>query len=156
MKIEELMTKQVQTCRAQDTLARAAQIMWEQDCGVVPVVDDEGRVVGMLTDRDGFMATYTQGRRLDEVTVGSAMAHKVYACQPGDDIHTAERLMREAKIHRLPIVDAEGRLAGILALADLARHVHRTGRKPDDGLSTQSVALTLAAISSARADASPN
>lgn len=156
MKIEELMTKQVQSCRAQDTLARAAQIMWEQDCGVVPVVDDEERVIGMLTDRDGFMATYTQGRRLDEVAVGSAMAHKVYACQPGDDIHMAERLMRDARIHRLPIVDPEGRLVGILALADLARHMHRADRKADDGLSTQSIALTLAAISSARSGASPN
>lgn len=152
MKVEELMTKQVVACRTEDTLARAAQIMWEHDCGAVPVVDDAMRVVGMVTDRDGFMAAYTQGRRLDDVSVGTAMSRRIFVCHADSQVQTAELMMREARVHRLPVVDAERRLVGIVALADLARHVHVGVRRPDDGLSTQSVALTLATISAARRD----
>lgn len=67
MKVQDIMTADVETCRLDDTLDRPAAIMWERDCGVVPVVDDESRIVGMLTDRDICMAAYTQGRPLPEI-----------------------------------------------------------------------------------------
>ena len=153
MRVEELMTRHVATCHADSTLADAARIMWEHDCGAVPVVDGE-RLVGIVTDRDTLMAAFTRGRRLDEVAVDAAMARDVRTCQPRDHLQSAERVMREAKVHRLPVVDYGGRLVGILALADLARHVH-SGLWAASGLSAQSVAQTLASISEARPAAPP-
>jgi CBS domain-containing protein len=146
MKVQEIMSTTVIACRPEDSVNQAAQIMWEHDCGAVPVVDADERVVGMLTDRDVCMAAYTQGRPLWDVPVANACSHAVYSCQLNDTLQTAENLMRVAQIRRLPVVDDGGKLRGIVSLGDLAAHVHRAGRGAD-GLSYQSVALTLAAIS---------
>ena len=69
MKVEQVMNRNVKTCRSSDSLDRAAQLMWENDCGCVPIVDDEGRGVGMVTDRDVCMAAYTQGGPLTHLRV---------------------------------------------------------------------------------------
>ena len=121
MKVQDCMTREFQSCRAGDSLNRAAQLMWEGDFGVVPVVDAGGGVVGMITDRDICMAAYTRGRPLHELGVESAMAKQVATCSEQSTIETALFLMREARVRRLPIVDREGRLCGILSLSDLAR-----------------------------------
>jgi CBS domain-containing protein len=146
MNVEEMMSIQVQTCRLGDSLERAAHLMWETDCGVVPVLDAESRVVGMVTDRDVCMAAYTQGKPLWQIPVSTAFSGKVYACKLSDSLQTAENLMRIAQVRRLPVVDDENKLWGLVSLADLAQHVHRGGGNPD-GLSYASIALTLAAIS---------
>jgi CBS domain-containing protein len=146
MRIQEVMSNAIATCRPNESLNRAAQIMWEHDCGSVPVVDEELRVVGMITDRDVCMAAYTQGRALSEIPVASACAQVVVSCRLSDTIHTVENLMRAAQIRRLPVIDEHGKLCGVVSLADLARHVHRTGRQAD-GLSYESISLTLAVIS---------
>ena len=146
MNVQELMSTDVKSCHMNDPLDRAAQIMWEHDCGAVPVLDDDSRVVGMLTDRDICMASYTQGRLLARIPVSSACAHAVHSCKMTDSLQTAENIMRMAQVRRIPVVDDEGKLRGMLSLGDLALHLHRPGRKTD-GLSYQSVAQTLAAIS---------
>ena len=69
MRIGDLMTREVQCCAVGDSLNEAARIMWESDCGVVPVVDSEHRVVGVVTDRDISMAAYTRGRTLQDVSI---------------------------------------------------------------------------------------
>jgi CBS domain-containing protein len=161
MKVEEMMSTRVETCRLGDSLERAAQLMWDTDCGVVPVIDDESRVVGMVTDRDVCMAAYTQGKPLGQIPVSSACSRKVYCCKLNDSLQTAENLMRVAQVRRLPVVDEDGQLWGLVSLGDLAQHVHRGGGSPD-GLSYASIALTLAAISqfpaeiSSDAKATPN
>jgi CBS domain-containing protein len=146
MNVQEFMSTSVETVSPGDHLNLAAQIMWEHDCGALPVVDAESRVVGMLTDRDICMAAYTQGRALSQITVSSACAHVVQTCKLADSVQTAESLMAAAQVRRIPVVDGEGKLRGVVSLGDLAKHVHRAGRKPD-GLSYESVANTLAAIS---------
>ena len=75
MKVEDLMTRSVGTCRPTDTLSSAAQLMWERDCGCVPVVSDDGsnRVVGMLTDRDICMAAHFRGASPGALPVGQVM-----------------------------------------------------------------------------------
>ncbi|HVS11206.1 MAG TPA: CBS domain-containing protein, partial [Planctomycetota bacterium] len=80
MKVEQLMTRDVKACAPQDSLSRAAQLLWESDIGALPVVDSEGRVVGMVTDRDVCMAAYFKGRPLAEIRVDETMARKVYSC----------------------------------------------------------------------------
>src|SRR5262249_40110788 len=106
-----------------DTLNEAARIMWERDCGFVPVVADRSdpRLVGVITDRDICMAAYTKGEPLGAIRIGDVMAKSVMSCRAADEIGTAERVMQQAQVHRLPVVDGAQRLVGVLALADIAR-----------------------------------
>ncbi len=119
--VRSIMTGNVRTCSPSDSLSGAAQVMWEADCGVVPVVD-EGRVVGLLTDRDICMATHFRGRGPEELRVGNAMSKQVYSCSGDDSIGSALSAMAEHGVRRLPVLTSEGHLAGIVALADVARH----------------------------------
>jgi CBS domain-containing protein len=130
MKVAEMMTREVRTCLPTDSMNYAAQIMWENNCGCVPVVDDQGRAVAMITDRDICMAAYTQGRSLAELTVASAASSGVVTIRAEDTLHRAEQLMHDAQVRRLPVVDSDRRVVGLLSLADLARRV----RDLDNGL----------------------
>jgi CBS domain-containing protein len=142
MNVEQLMTRALRTCTPTDTLAQAAAVMWDNDCGVVPVVDNEGRALAMITDRDICMAAYTQGRPLSEIPVSTASSKSLYAVRPNETLRTAEELMRAHKIRRLPVVDDQGHLVGVLSLNDLVRRAgHRTG-----DLGTNEVTRTLGAI----------
>jgi CBS-domain-containing membrane protein len=123
MKIEEIMTKSVATCRTQETLSVAAQKMWEHDCGVLPIVGDDGRLVGIITDRDICMSAWSKGRLLDALRVEEAMAKQVFSATPDQDINAAEKLMAEKQVRRLPIVDADNKPIGILSMNDIAREV---------------------------------
>jgi CBS-domain-containing membrane protein len=125
MKVSDLMTKEVRACHRHDSLNRAAQLMWENDCGAIPVVDAEMKVIGMLTDRDICMAAYTQGVALVDASVGGVMSQNVSACNPSDNIAAAAERMRERQIRRLPVVDEKGRLVGILSVSDIAREADR-------------------------------
>jgi CBS domain-containing protein len=129
MNVAELMTRDVGTCAASDSINDAARIMWERDCGCVPVVDDGGTVIGMITDRDICMAAYTQGRRLMHMTVGSAASKNIVVVGENESLRRAEELMRHAQVRRLPVVDARGRLVGLISLSDLARCIPQLGER---------------------------
>jgi CBS domain-containing protein len=148
MRVEELMTKSLQTCRADDTLSQAARIMWEADCGAVPVVssDGEGRVVGIVTDRDVCMAGYTRGVPLAQLRVREAMAEDLRCCKASDTLAEAEAAMRAAQVRRLPVVDESGHLVGLLSLADLAREAARERGSKRPAISEGEVGDTLACI----------
>jgi CBS-domain-containing membrane protein len=126
--------------------------MWNHDCGCLPVVDEQRRVIGMITDRDVCMAALTQGRRLDEMLVSSAMSWRVVACSPSDSIVSAEERMRMNQVRRLPVVDEGGRLLGVLSLADVAREATREMLLDSKDVVGDHVAATLAAVSRARRD----
>ncbi len=121
MKIEQLMSRDVKSCRDVEPLVKAVQLMWEHDIGCVPVIDANGALVGVITDRDCVMAAFTQGRRLDEIAIGSAMSKKLVTCQPTDSLETAAMAMKKAQVRRLPIVNKKGHLVGMVALTDLSR-----------------------------------
>jgi CBS domain-containing protein len=121
MKIEKLMTAKVRACAPTDSLNSAAQLMWEGDCGIVPVIDVDGRPVGVLTDRDIAMSAHLRGGRLGEIPVAEAMSRRLAVVKVDDSLHDALELMRTGQVRRLPVVDAEGRLAGMLSLSDIAR-----------------------------------
>jgi CBS domain-containing protein len=139
------MTKSVVTCHVNDTLHDAAHQMWEHDCGVLPVVNDEGVLTAMITDRDICMAAYTQGRALDELLVNGAMAKHVVTIAPDRDIAEVAELMATHRIRRIPVIDDAGRPIGIVSLNDLAIEA----AQPDTTIShaTAKIAHTLAAIS---------
>jgi len=122
VKVSDLMTTDVATCSATDSLNRAAQIMWERRCGSVPVVDQDRHVLGMVTDRDVCMAAYTQGRRLDDIAVTSVMSHPTRTCPGAATAEEAGSLMMAHGVHRLVVLDDDERLAGVISLDDIARH----------------------------------
>lgn len=129
MKVSKWMTADVLSCCKGDSMERAAQIMWDHDCGSVPVVGEEGRVEGVITDRDVAMAAYTSGRSLGALPVERAMSCSVCACEPDDVIDVALDLMASHQLHRLPVVDAEQRVVGMLSLADVVQSaLHEDGR----------------------------
>lgn len=140
MTIGDLMTKDVATCKTTDSLNRAAQLMWERRCGCVPVVDEGEQVVGMLTDRDVCMAAYTQGRRIDDIAVTTAMSRPVRTCSPSTTIEEAEDLMMAHGVRRLVVVD-EGRLQGLVSLDDIARSAAAWDGKGEIDLERAAVVL---------------
>ena len=121
--VRSIMGRNIVSCTGADTLHRAAQIMWDRDCGAVPVVDADGRLIGVLTDRDICMAAYTQGRALSGLSVASVLSGRVHSCLPSDSIDEAIALMRTQRIRRLVVVDGSRHVLGMLSLADVARHV---------------------------------
>lgn len=157
MYVQQLMETQLKTCSRSDRLNRAAHLMWDGDCGCVPVVEDGdgSALVGILTDRDICMAAYTQGKPLGELPVELAMSKKVWTIRPDESITAAEKLLAEKQIRRLPVVDATGRLVGILSLNDIAQEAARERGQKRKSVSDAEVGATVAAICEPRAAAIP-
>lgn len=145
MIVRELMSQDVQCCHPADTLQQAAELMWNQDCGAIPVIDGEQRVIGMITDRDVCMHAMMSGRRLTECAVGDAISADVFACGPSDTVEAAQALMRRRQVRRLPVVDGDQHIVGILSLNDLALRVGRDSR--DSGVAPEALAATLTGVS---------
>lgn len=146
MVIADLMSRNVATCNDDERLEVAARLMWDLDIGCVPIVDSSRRVVGMLTDRDVCMATYTQGKPPQQIAIREAMAHEVYSCLPDDNLAEVEEIMRRRRVRRLPVIDLDGRLVGLISLNDLARESVRQQSRAQKDLTSADVSTTLAAI----------
>jgi len=146
MIVSRLMSSNVITCSPQESLHDAAGKMWDRDIGCLPVVDADGHVVGMITDRDVCMAAYTQGKPLSEVSVDAAMAHEVFSCLPSDRIEHAEGIMKLHQVRRLPVIDSDGRLVGLIAANDLARETARELKKKAPEARADVFVSTIAAI----------
>jgi CBS-domain-containing membrane protein len=153
MRAQDLMSHPAITCHVNDTLQTAAQLMWDHDCGALPVVTDEGKVTGVITDRDICMAAYTQGRSLDALLVNSAMGRHVVAAKPDDRLETIEHLMIEHQVRRVPVVDAAGAAVGMVSLNDLAQACFAPQSRTKQG--PENVAHTLAAIGRPRSTTAP-
>jgi len=105
----------------------------------------------MITDRDICMATWSRGQTPENIAVGNAMSTELVTCSPNDSIGFAESLMQTHKVRRIPVVDSERRLLGIISLADIARRAGATGAAGGDpDLSLEKLATTVAAISHER------
>jgi predicted transcriptional regulator len=128
-----------------------ARVLWEQDCGIVPIVDSANVLVGVVTDRDVCMAGYTQGRPLGEITIPSVMSRVLRTCRPEDPLATAMAAMQQAQVHRLPVVDARGLIVGILSTNDLVRLANTRPAALDLG----TVLKMLATIGAPRRVAAP-
>jgi CBS domain-containing protein len=148
VKVEDIMTREVHSCTRSQPLGEPARIMWEHDCGCVPVLesDGSGRVVGMITDRDVCMAAYTKGRPLDQIGIEEVMSRRLVTCGPRDDVKEAEAAMQRAQVRRLPVVDADGRLLGLVALADLAGAAAGSQSTRKGAVTKKDLATTLEAI----------
>ncbi len=120
MTINDLMKRPPITCHVNETLERAARQMWVNDVGAVIVVRDDGKVTGMITDRDICMAAFTQGRPISELLVHSAMSTHVVKVRLDQRIEDVEREMTLHQLHRIPVVDSEDHPLGMITLNDLA------------------------------------
>ena len=144
MKVQDIMTKQVASCTPDTNLSAAAMLMWNSDCGVIPVVSAEAKTTGVITDRDICMAVATKHRKAEEITVGEVMTGQLQCCSPKDTVKTALELMRTHKIRRLPVVDAEGKLQGVLSINDVV--LVATDVKGKDAPSYEEIARTFKSI----------
>lgn len=118
MTVQSIMTSKPAACNLQSNLAEAARIMWETDCGIVPITDG-GKVIGVVTDRDICIAASTKNRPPSEIVVGDLPRGEVIVCRQDDDVQAALSLMRERRIRRLPVIGPGDQLAGVLAMNDL-------------------------------------
>jgi CBS domain-containing protein len=157
MRVEDLMTRQVQWCRPEDSLQQAARLMWDHDCGCLPVCSGNGvnRVAGMITDRDICMSALFQGKSLSQLHVGDAMSKSVQTCRSADTLAQAEQIMRSARIRRLPVLDRQGVLIGMISLADLAREAAREQTRAHREITETEVGDTLARICQSPAQSLP-
>lgn len=120
MKVKEAMVTNVFTCKPDTTMDSVAQMMWDNDCGCIPVVDEQNTPVGIITDRDIAMGSALQHKPLWEMTAESICNHRpLYSCKMSDDIHKALDNMKEHCVRRLPVIDRKGKLAGIVSLGDV-------------------------------------
>jgi len=150
MNVEKVMTRDVQPCHPDDVLTVPARIMWERDVGAVPVIEAGGKAIAMITDRDIAMAAYLGGTSLDVVAVADAMSPRLYSVRPTDPVELAEEMMRSRQVRRLPVVDPDGRLIGIVTLNDLARAARNASRYPEAAVDPEEVTITLASIAEPR------
>lgn len=150
MKAKDIMVRPVQSCGPETNLNAAAMMMWDNDCGALPVVNYEGKVVGMITDRDICMATATQKRPPSEITVFETVTGQVYACAPDDDIHDAMKTMAKHQVRRLPVVNDSGMLAGILSMNDIVLQAGEAKWRKTPDITYEDVVRTLKAIDAHR------
>ena len=150
MKVHDVMTKGVKFCGPETNLGAAAAIMWENDCGALPIVTDSGKAIGVITDRDIAIALGTTNQQAAEIPVKQVITGQLFAASPDDDIHTALKLMRKEKVHRLPVINGQGALEGILSLNDVALHAVHAHGKATPSLNYEDVVSTLKAVSEHR------
>ena len=142
MKVQDVMVKGVRFCSPDTNLSTVAKIFWEQGCGALPVVEN-GRAMGMITDRDISIALGTRNAKAGDTYVREVALPKVFFCLPEDDIHVALQTMRAQQVRRLPVVDHNGALQGILSLDDI---VLFAGEKATDELTYSDVVDTMKSI----------
>jgi CBS-domain-containing membrane protein len=156
MRVEKIMSHNVTTCAPHDSLEHAASLMWNSDCGSLPVIaaNGSGHIAGVITDRDICMAALFQGRPLRDIRVEEAMAKNVLTCHASDEIEAAQRVMQNEQIRRLPVLGNEGELLGILSMADIAREAARLQYSQKHEIPASGVMATLARISTRAAERS--
>jgi CBS domain-containing protein len=154
MKVAALMSKDVACVRSSETLSAAAKIMWDCDCGSVPVLDEAGqKLVGMITDRDICMSTWSRNAAPSGIKVSDAMSSQVSTCSPDDSLATAEGIMRSRRVRRVPVVDSSGKVVGMLSLADIAREADRErNQQTSQEITAEEIAATLANVCQGQAE----
>jgi CBS domain-containing protein len=144
--VREVMTANVHTCRADRTLVAAAAAMQRGDCRFLPVVDEAGRPIAVITDGDICEIGTTDQRPLREILVSEAMTRTLFTCRPEDGIRRALETMKRRRVRHLPVVDAEGRLAGVVSLTDVILRVEEGEQEIPESLRRE-IAEVLRAVS---------
>ena len=150
MKVKDIMMGTPYYCQPETNLGSATELMWSANCGFLPVKSTDGKVIGVITDRDICMALGTRNRLAGEVTVAEVPTGKLYTCASDDDIHMALQTLKEAKVRRLPVVSQDGTLVGVLSIDDILQRAepHSLGKEPE--LSSDEAVRTFRSITQRR------
>lgn len=149
MKVNRIMTADPEACRPEESLTAAASIMWHRDCGAVPIVDAQRRVVGIITDRDICIGVTSLNARARGIRISEVMSGNPVTCTEDDHVDYALRLMAERQVHRLPVTDGDGVLVGMVSLVDLLRHTDKKLKK-SERVSRKDVFAAIKAIAAPR------
>jgi CBS domain-containing protein len=125
MKVRDVMTESPRTCTPDTNLSEAGALMLDADCGMLPIVDAEGKLSGVVTDRDLYIALATRNMRASELRVGDVAQRPAYACEPDDDVHEVLAAMRKHRIRRLPVEGFGGIVTGVVSMNDILLAVGR-------------------------------
>ena len=143
MKVKDVMTGTPASCRFETNLAAAVEVLWNQNSGIQPLCDQDGKVRTVVTDRDISIALGTRNRRAAEVTVGEVASGRLFSCGPEDEVHAALATMAREKVRRLPVLTSEGKLAGVLSMDDLVLHSEARSAARTPELSHDEIAESL-------------
>ena len=126
-KCSDVMTREPVSVEPDEAISRVAELMKRQDVGAVPVIETNAsrRLVGIITDRDIVVKVVAAGRDANSAPVREAMTSNPTTCREDEDVTEAVSRMADRQVRRLPVVDAEGRLCGIIAQADIATRVSK-------------------------------
>lgn len=146
MRVQDVMMRTPAYCSPETNLGSAVQLLWERDCGFLPIVDAKRKLIGVVTDRDLCVALGTRCQTAGRITVGEVATGKVYSCKEKDEIHTALETMAKRRVRRLPVVNEEGVLQGILSMDNVVLHTESSGFGHKAELSNEDVVNTLRQI----------
>ena len=120
MTVASIMTANPASCRLDTPLQQVARMMVDNDCGQIPVVDENSKPIGVITDRDIAVRVVANGRAGDDAIAADAMTAPCSTVNAATSLHDCTGLMEARKIRRVPVVDADGKLSGIVSVADIA------------------------------------
>ena len=146
MRVQDVMMRTPAYCSPETNLGSAVQLLWERDCGFLPIVDAKRKLIGVVTDRDLCVALGTRHQPPGRITVGEVATGKVHSCKEKDDIHAALETMAKRRVRRLPVVNDEGVLQGILSMDNVVLHTESSGFGHKAELSNEDVVNTLRQI----------
>jgi CBS domain-containing protein len=118
MKVKQIMSAEPRVCSPQTNLSEAATLMLKGDCGILPIVSD-GTLVGVVTDRDLYIALATRDKLPSQMMVGEVAQHPVHTCGPDDDVQTVLDTMKRHRVRRLPVAGFGGAVVGVISLNDI-------------------------------------
>jgi len=122
MNVKDVMTQSAVSCSTDTNVGAAVELLCVNNCGMLPVVANDRRIQGVVTDRDLAIAMGTRNRLAGELTVGEIATTNVVTCKPEDEIHEALQTMAEKQVRRLPVVDKDGVPLGILSIDNIITH----------------------------------
>lgn len=123
MKVRDVMRSEPRSCSPGMDLARAGRTMDEVGCGILPVIGEDDRVVGVITDRDICLAVADRDRKPSEIEIRQVISGEVYSCGVDQELSEALEVMRRRRVRRLPVLDTHERLVGVLSLDDVFAEV---------------------------------
>jgi CBS domain-containing protein len=122
MEVKEIMSQSAVCCTPETNVGVAVELMWVRNCGMLPVVGPDQKLVGIVTDRDICIAMGTRNRLPGELSVGEIATQDVFTCEPDDEIHQALQTMASKHVRRLPVLNSKGIPQGILSMDDIITH----------------------------------
>jgi CBS domain-containing protein len=148
MLVKDLMRTNIESCRPDASLESVALKMWNHDCGVIPVVDNENRPIGMITDRDIAMGCSLNHRALWDMQAADVLNHRpVYSCDSEDNLDTLLQMMKDHQVRRIPVTDTNGQLSGIVAIGDAVNTAKKNGGRSNKSIGYDKVMDVLKSVS---------